>query len=486
METAKEFMHSLTEKLKGLINNGNINQANEVSANIMVGTIMSIMGLFTLIAFILNEFGVFTVNVMAMRLAAILSALIELPAVILNQKLRGDAPWLKWALNYDVAIMCAILYAILGHNVTIIMALPIIISIRYFDAKLTRAIVISTIIFFAIATVYTGFFGLINLNMVKQTEIVITADETLRQGVNAADAAGILNRATYTRSLFLNEFLPKFIEFSVLGIAAVLVAKRGRDMINLQKKITSKTERIETELNLATEIQTSMLPCIFPAFPEHTNLDLYAFNIPAKEVGGDFYDYFKIDDDHVALVMADVSGKGVGAALFMTISKIVIKTALMSEMSPAAALTKANAQICENNEAGLFVTVWAGIYQISTGKMVFTNAGHNPPIVRINGETKYLSDRHGLVLAGFDDFKYKESEITFASGDEIFLYTDGVTEATDPYDELYGDDRLLDYMKSIYELGLEDQIRSVKKDIDDFVKGADQFDDITMMGMKIK
>lgn len=208
---------------------------------------------------------------------------------------------------------------------------------------------------------------------------------------------------------------------------------------------------------------------------------------PAKEVGGDFYDFFLVDDDHLALVMADVSGKGVPAAMFMVIAKTLLKNAAQTGASPKAVLEKVNDQLCENNDAGMFVTVWLGILEISTGKLVCANAGHEfPAIRRADGQFQLFRDKHGFVLAGMEHSRYREYELTLCGGDTLFVYTDGVAEATDSRNQLYGAERMLDALNRGSGAGCEELIRSVRADIDAFVGEAPQFDDITMLALEIK
>ena len=196
-------------------------------------------------------------------------------------------------------------------------------------------------------------------------------------------------------------------------------------------RVTAEKERIGTELALATRIQADMLPNIFPAFPDRTDFDIYATMDPAKEVGGDFYDFFLIDDDHLCMVMADVSGKGVPAALFMMASKIILRNNAMMGKSPAKILGPTNA-ICSNNQEEMFVTVWLGILEISTGKLTAANAGHEYPVMkRPDGRFELLKDKHGFVVGGMEGVKYKDYELQLEPGAKLFLYTDGVPEATD-------------------------------------------------------
>ena len=249
--------------------------------------------------------------------------------------------------------------------------------------------------------------------------------------------------------------------------------------------VTAEKERIGAELNVATQIQADMLPRIFPAFPERTEFDIYATMNPAKEVGGDFYDFFLVDDDHLAVVIADVSGKGVPAALFMVIAKTLIKNHAQNKDCPGDVFTQTNEQLCEGNDAGLFVTAWMGILEISTGKFTYVNAGHNPPLLRhADGSFEWLKSRPGFVLAGMEGVRYRENVMELAQGDTLYLYTDGVTEATNGAQELFGDDRLQNALNEQPDLPVDDLLHKIKNDIDSFVGEAEQFDDITMLGLK--
>lgn len=249
--------------------------------------------------------------------------------------------------------------------------------------------------------------------------------------------------------------------------------------------VTAEKERIGAELSVATHIQASMLPCIFPAFPNRREFDIYATMTPAKEVGGDFYDFFLVDDDHLAVVIADVSGKGVPAALFMVIAKTLIKDHTQSGKPPEEVFTEVNRQLCEANDENLFVTAWMGVLEISTGKLVYVNAGHNSPVIgRKNGETEFLRSRPGFVLAGLDFTKYRAGSLELMPGDLLYLYTDGVTEAMNTAQELYGEERLKRTLDANVSAAPEEIFKAVKKDLDDFVADAPQFDDITMLAMR--
>lgn len=253
-------------------------------------------------------------------------------------------------------------------------------------------------------------------------------------------------------------------------------------MVNLQK-VTAEKERIDADLSIATQIQADMLPQIFPAFPEKKELSIFASMTPAKEVGGDFYDLFLIDDNHIALVIADVSGKGVPAALFMVIAKTLIKNRLQTGESPAEALSNVNNQLCEGNESQFFVTVWLAVIDLETGDGYEVNAGHEYPAIRRgNGNYELIKTKHMPAVAFMEGLKYRQSEIHLDPGDRLFVYTDGVPEATNANNELFGNDRLLAALNRDPDAAPSDLLPSVKKEIDEFVGDAPQFDDITMLG----
>ena len=253
------------------------------------------------------------------------------------------------------------------------------------------------------------------------------------------------------------------------------------------REMTAEKERINTEMNLARNIQLSALPGRFPAFPDRNEFDLFASMDPAKEVGGDFYDFFLTDSDHLCLVIADVSGKGVPGALFMMASKIILQSAAMMGLSAGEILTKTNEAICSNNQAEMFVTVWVGILEISTGRLSAANAGHEYPALRRRGGSfELFRDRHGFVLGGMPGMRYGEYEIQLAPGDQLFVYTDGVPEATDAAGGMFGAARMLDALNAATGTGPEGVLGRVRGAVDDFVGGAEQFDDLTMLCLEYR
>lgn len=253
------------------------------------------------------------------------------------------------------------------------------------------------------------------------------------------------------------------------------------------ESFTSDREKIEAELELGAHIQTGILPNKFPAFPDRKEFDLYAVMDPAREVGGDLYDYFLPDEDHFAMTIADVSGKGVPAALFMMATKIVLNNQVSMRISPALALEMANNRICENNYENMFVTVWLATLEISTGKLFTSNAGHEyPAIKQPDGTFELFKDRHGFVVGGMEGVKYKEEVIQLKPGAKVFVYTDGVPEATNSDNEFFGTDRMLKALRDAEDGTPEEIINAVRKAVDDFTGDAEQFDDLTMLCMEYK
>ena len=251
--------------------------------------------------------------------------------------------------------------------------------------------------------------------------------------------------------------------------------------------ITDEKKRIETELSLAARIQASMLPNIYPPFPDRGEFDIFASMVPARGVGGDFYDYFLIDPDHLCLVMADVSGKGVPAALFMMASKIILANNAMMEKTPAQILADTNAAICANNPEEMFVTVWLGILELSTGRLTAANAGHEYPVLKTpDGAYALINDKHGFVIGGMPGMKYSSYELTLKPGSRLFLYTDGLPEATNADNAMFGNERMLAALNSEPDANPQALLHPVRKAVNAFVLDAEQFDDLTMLCLEYR
>ena len=254
----------------------------------------------------------------------------------------------------------------------------------------------------------------------------------------------------------------------------------------LKRYIVEAAARFDKDLEIAKKIQHSALPSVFPPYPNRKDFSIFASMDAAKEVGGDFYEFYLLDENHLAFVVADVSGKGIPGAMFMMTSKTLIKSHAESGLAVNDVFTQVNAQLCENNEAGMFVTAWMGVLDLETGLIRYANAGHNPPVVRHkDGSYEYLKGRVNFVLAGMEGVRYKEQQIQLQQGDEIYLYTDGVTEAHDINKQLFGENRLLVSLNETAGMTVDEICRKVKADVDAFQGEAEQFDDITMLCVRL-
>jgi len=274
-------------------------------------------------------------------------------------------------------------------------------------------------------------------------------------------------------------------EIEVLAKAFADISEKTVKYIEQITTITAEKQRISAELDVATQIQADMLPRIFPPYPERAEFDIYADMNPAKEVGGDFYDFFLVDDDHLALVMADVSGKGIPAALFMVIAKTLIKNRTMMGGTPAQILSDVNEQLCEGNEADMFVTVWLSIVDLRTGEGIAANAGHEyPAIYRAGGKYELVKSKHSPAVAVMEGMKFREHEFRLGPGDTLFVYTDGVPEATNNNEEMFGTDRMLEVLNNNLNMPLQHIIDTMRSEIEIFVGDAEQFDDLTMLTLR--
>ncbi len=271
-------------------------------------------------------------------------------------------------------------------------------------------------------------------------------------------------------------------EIEVLAESFAKQSARNKLYIDQIKIVTAEKERIGAELDMASKIQGSQLPRLFPPFPDRREFSLYASMTPAKEVGGDFYDFFMIDHDHMGFVMADVSGKGVPAALLMMVARVLIKSSLQNGKSPAEAMESVNNQLCEGNDAEFFVTAWVAVFEISTGNGIAVNAGHEHPVLRRAGSSyKLLIYKHSIPLATVKGIPFQQHEFKLNPGDSFFVYTDGVIEASNGNKELYGSNHLLNALNQNPDAQPEQILANVSQDINAFVDGAEQFDDITML-----
>ena len=459
---------------------------NETKSNYLIANACILFASVILLFCILECAGVFgddgfDINHIPVYIISIIICIIN---AVITYTFKGELTWIKYLNLFSFSICIAAFNLVFSYNVVIMIALPVILSSRYFSQRIVCGV---SIIFglMWIASTYIGEY--FNLTWVDLNYYEPPAGAIINIG----------NKYLYDAVLECGMNLPIRIEYAsirlfiqmafyvVLSIICISLAKTGYKLIYQMAEEQMDKARISTELNIASKIQASILPNANPALPDHNEFTLYATMTPAKEVGGDFYDFYMVDDDNIAIVMADVSGKGVPAALFMVIAKTIIKNVALNSKSKSTAyiLKTANQQICEGNDESYFVTVWMGIINIRTGKGIVTNAGHeNPAIKKSNGLFELLNYKHSPALGLFPDMQFEEHTFEMNKGDTIFVYTDGVPEATSIDKSLFGNDRLLSALNKDKNANIDTILKNVKLATEEFTIGAEQFDDITMLG----
>ncbi len=459
-------------------------QKNEIKVNKLSELTMFVSMVVFFIVWALNQVDILKLGNMNVFM---IKSTLEIMAIIgVNIFFSRKRIWLKYLLVMGFTIILAWADSFLSYNSVLIMVIPIILSTQYFDKAFTAVVGLFTAITFAISAIVNSYYGYgsFDLNFYdppKGTVLHITS--TLTQAVIGSG----VDATQRMRQTMVLSYIPKILIFTIVVSICWVIAESGREMVLSQKEIVMKTARIESELGLANRIQAHMLPTIFPPLPDREEIELFATMNPAKAIGGDFYDFFMIDDKKIALVMADVSGKGIPAALVMVITKTLLKNQANMGDSPAEIFSKVNHMLCEGNDDDMFVTAWLGVLDTETGVLTYSNAGHNPPLLKKgDGKFEFLRNRPGMVLAGIDGIRYHDYELVIMPGDELFLYTDGVTESINEKEEFYGNERMQNYLNSHIGDSTKQMLHGLRKDIIRFVGNAEQFDDITMMMLKYR
>lgn len=439
---------------------------NEVEANQYAAKCLAVCAGVGASAWLFNILGIFIIPAKIMNIGMPITIFFFLLPGLLCKLTGGKPPWLKYAIVICGITSIFILSGAMPKHGVLAWAVPLVLSCHYYSKNLTKLTLIASWILFS-ASIYVGMYigeGDMNL-LITESNI----ENRIITGQMLFDASLFF---VFPRALIL------------LGISSICttIAGRTRRLLERQIQDSEERQRISTELDVATRIQADMLPCIFPAFPERPEFDIYATMNPAKEVGGDFYDFFMVDETHLAIVIADVSGKGVPAALFMVIGKTLISDHTKPNINLGEVFTDVNELLCKSNNEGLFITAFEGILDLVTGEFRFVNAGHEIPFIsRAGGAYEPYKLHAGFVLAGMEGTKYRSGCIQLAPGDKIFQYTDGVTEATNAAHELYGMERLANVLAKNTAKTPAELLPVVKADIDAFVGEAPQFDDITML-----
>ena len=443
-------------------------EANEKEANLYTTRCLRILALIVAIVWALNALGIFTVPAEVMTIAAPLSMAVFLVPGILCKFFRRKPYQLKYYIMLCCVLGITILSAALPKHSIVAWAAPIILACHYYSKRLSWGTLGATTVCLLVSLVLATYFG--------------EWDPYLLRALPYEGERQITGEMLSLSIQFYG--LPRCMILFGLNFACATLATRTRKLLEKQVQESAEKHRIESELNVATQIQTSMLP---NNFPECKEIDLYATMTPAREVGGDFYDFFMVDDRHLAIVMADVSGKGVPAALFMVIGKTLIKDHTNPNRDLGEIFTRVNNLLCESNSEGLFITAFEGVLDLVTGEFNYVNAGHEMPMISRGGQAFEVHKiRPGFVLAGMEDMRYRAGSLTLEPGDKLFQYTDGVTEATNANNELYGMERLTNILAQNSAKSVQEILPAVRADIDAFVGKAPQFDDITMLCMEYK
>ncbi len=440
---------------------------NEKEANRYTAKCMRVMEAIVVIVWILNIVGIFIVPSAIMTVAAIGGTVFFMLPTLLLKFFPNDSPKMKFIIMSCFILGLTMLSAAMPKHTVIAWSAPVVVSCHYYSRRYSYLTLAISVLLMSTSIIMGACWGEWDFNLLE--------DLANNDGVRTITPQLI-------KGVVIFYVIPR--DMILVGIASTCIALANRTHRLLETQVQNQMEkqRIESELDVATHIQTSMLPCVFPAFPEREEFDIYASMTPAREVGGDFYDFFMVDDTHLAIVMADVSGKGVPAALFMVIGKTLLKDHTGPQDDLGEVFTKVNNLLCESNSEGLFITAFEGVLDLATGEFRYVNAGHEMPFIcRAGGDFIAEKIKPGFVLAGMEEMKYRAGSVVLNEGDRLFQYTDGVTEATNADNELFGMERLSESLNAAKDKSIKEIIESVKADIDSFAGNVPQFDDITML-----
>lgn len=461
---------------------GDLFQHNEEQANHYTALCLRLAAIIAAVIWMLNVAGFFIVDRTMMNMIMPLSIVMFLIPTALERAGMNVRKETKYLMIGCFVIGIAMLSAVLTMHTVLAWSCPIILSCHYYSPRVTRFTTFS-VLALMLLTFYVGLtVGVWDSNVMGANEdpgSAVLRLEHIRQHMAAGDNI-------YVRG-FNFYYLPRAMILVLVHLISMTLSKRTHVLISMQDRLVRDTERIRTELDIANEIQSSVLPSTFPAFPDRSEFDIFASMTPAKEVGGDFYDFFMVDEGHLAMVMADVSGKGVPAALFMMIGKTLIKNHTVPGRAPGEVFSIVNRLLAESDKEGFFITAFEGVLDLSSGELLYANAGHEPPFISRSG-APFAVERlaPGFVLAGLDDTTYATGRIMLSPGDRIFLYTDGVSEALGADGSLFGRERIGSALSSCSPASSEDIVKAVSGTLRTFMAGRDQADDITMLCLEYK
>ncbi|MBR2928159.1 MAG: SpoIIE family protein phosphatase [Oscillospiraceae bacterium] len=431
---------------------------NEQEANRYAARCMRVMSLVALAAWLMNIVGFFIVPPKAMNAGMGLCIFFFLLPTAVCRWMSTEKRWVKYFFILCCVLGITIASVAIPKHTILVWAAPIILSCHYYSKELTA----STLAASVVCLILSGIAGM----------FVGEGDPNLMGAFPTSEA--ILTPALFRKAV-LFFLLPRSGILLGMSFICATVASRTHELLEKQSHDAFVRQRMETELSVASSIQSSMLPSHFPAHPE---FDIFASMTPAKEVGGDFYDFYLLDDDHLCITVADVSDKGVGAALFMSRCMTLLKTQMLSLRRPHLVMAAVNDELCQNNDE-MFVTAWLGVLELSTGKLEFANAGHERPLLRSGGVFHYLEQKPGFVLGGLEGIVYEPHSLTLQKGDAIFQYTDGVTEAGE--ETYFGTARLQETLNQNAALSPRELLPAVEQAVYAFTAHGERSDDITML-----
>lgn len=445
---------------------------NEIRANRSLAIALFNITLVSILFTVLNAVGIFKNDVIKSQIVSLSCIFLGLTGALSCFILKGRRKWLKYALLIDLVLITASVIYVLSFYAIIFIVVPILCANRYYNFKYTIIVGWASILILVSAPfLWPILESQANLNLFGRDV------ELIKDWIDN----GNLTYWDYARRGILYIIVPSVLIYLVVFGFSMSNIYRGKELVKDTLQMINEKSKMASELDIANDIQANMLPKIFPPFPSIDAFDIYASMIPAKAVGGDLYDFFLLDDQHVAIVIADVSGKGIPAALFMAITKTLIKNQLTENNNLVEAAKKINNMLCDGNSAGLFVTAWLGVVDLHTGILTYVNAGHNPPVVDAHGECYFLRNKSGAAFGFMENLSYKEYTLEMKPGDRILLYTDGVTESTNEKDEMFGEERLLEYMNSMDYPNNKTLVDDLNDKLKEFSGSREQFDDITML-----
>lgn len=442
---------------------------NEVMTNRAIGFALLNTSIVAAIGAFLNGLGVFKNDFLKTQILCGVVIFFALTGWLYCFLFAGRRKYIKYAMLVDILVIAGAVSCTLSFFAALFIVVPIICITRYYNLRfLIITTGVSLFIIFGSPFVWPFFESQANLNLFGRDI----------PSISAWIENGSLDYWDYVRRGLLYMQLPSGLIFSSVAVYCFSTYFRGKAIVEETMQRYAAELRFSSELSVATSIQADMLP---KAFPQEVSYALYASMIPAKEVGGDLYDFFLVDEKHIALIIADVSGKGIPAALFMATAKTLFKDQIALDVDLSVAASKINDRLCDGNSAGLFVTAWFGIFDLEKGILRYVNAGHNPIAARLSGEWQFLKDISGPAFGYMEGLSYKVLEETLNPGDDLFLYTDGVTEANNPQEELFGEKRLKESLSKAHPGDPKAYIQGVLDDLGAFAAGKEQFDDITML-----